>query len=67
VAFGHPDNELSGPPNVTISVTLKRWYDVIPDLPTLSGPSGAWLFLGVKTLAAFGFMAAADLVVLYAC
>ncbi len=36
-------------------------------LPTLSGALGAWLLLGIKILGALGFMAAADLVMLYAC
>ena len=37
-----------------------------PLLPTLTGGLGAWLLLGVKILGAFGFMAAANLVILYA-
>jgi hypothetical protein len=28
---------------------------------------GAWLFLGLRILAAMGFMTAANLVILYAC
>ncbi len=39
---------------------------ILPDLPLLTGSLGAWLILGVKILAAMGFMAAADLVILYA-
>jgi hypothetical protein len=39
---------------------------MIPLLPTLSGASG-WLMLGLKILAALGFAAAADMVMLYAC
>jgi hypothetical protein len=37
-----------------------------PLLPPLGG-LGGWLLLGVKILAAFGFMAAANAVILYAC
>ena len=40
---------------------------MIPDLPTLSGGAGGWLMLGLKILAAMGFMAVADVVMLYAC
>jgi hypothetical protein len=40
---------------------------MIPLLPTLSGTAGGWLVLGMKILAALGFVAAADLVMLYAC
>jgi hypothetical protein len=40
---------------------------MIPLLPTLGGPAGGWLMLGLKILAAMGFMTAADLVMLYAC
>ena len=40
---------------------------MIPLLPTLSGGTGGWLLLGLKILAAMGFMAAADTVMLYAC
>jgi hypothetical protein len=40
---------------------------MLPLLPTLSGTAGGWLMLGLKILAAAGFMAAADLVMLYAC
>ena len=39
---------------------------ILPDLPLLTGTLGTWLLLGVKILAAMGFMAAADLVILYA-
>jgi hypothetical protein len=38
-----------------------------PDMPTLTGALAGWLILGLKILAAMGFMAAADLVMLYAC
>jgi hypothetical protein len=37
-----------------------------PLLPTLAGGLGAWLLLGVKILAALGFVTAANLVILYA-
>jgi hypothetical protein len=37
-----------------------------PLLPTIAGGLGGWLLLGIKILAAFGFMAAANLVILYA-
>jgi hypothetical protein len=37
-----------------------------PLLPTIVGGLGGWALLGVKILAAFGFMAAANLVILYA-
>jgi hypothetical protein len=40
---------------------------MIPVLPTLSGTAGGWLMLGLKILAAMGFVAAADMVMLYAC
>lgn len=40
---------------------------MIPALPTLGGASGAWLLLAFKALAALGFMAAANVIVLYAC
>ncbi len=40
---------------------------MIPDLPSLTCVSGGWLVLALKALAATGFMAAADLVILYAC
>jgi hypothetical protein len=40
---------------------------MMPVLPTLSGTAGGWLMLGLKILAAMGFMAAADMVMLYAC
>jgi hypothetical protein len=38
---------------------------MLPDLPTLAGAH--WLVLAVKTLAALGFICAANLVILYAC
>jgi hypothetical protein len=37
-----------------------------PLLPTIVGGLGGWLLLGTKILAAFGFVAAANLVILYA-
>lgn len=37
------------------------------DMPALIGVLTGWLMLGLKILAAMGFMAAADLVMLYAC
>jgi len=40
---------------------------MIPILPTLGGAGGTWLMLALKALAAMGFMAAANAVVLYAC
>jgi hypothetical protein len=40
---------------------------MIPDLPTLTGASGASLFLALKAFAALGFMTAANFVILYAC
>jgi hypothetical protein len=40
---------------------------ILPPLPLLPGAAGAWLLLGVKIMAAMGFMAAADMVMLYAC
>jgi hypothetical protein len=40
---------------------------LLPELPWLAGTLGGWLLLGLKILAALGFMAAADLVILYAC
>jgi hypothetical protein len=39
---------------------------MMPLLPTIVGGLGGWLLLGVKILAAFGFVAAANLVILYA-
>jgi hypothetical protein len=39
---------------------------MIPLLPSLAGGWIAWLLLGFKVLAAMGFVAAADLVILYA-
>jgi hypothetical protein len=38
-----------------------------PDLPTLTGASGAWMLLALKVLAATGFMTAANVFILYAC
>ncbi len=40
---------------------------MIPVLPSLGGAGSAWLLLVLKTLAAMGFMAAANAVILYAC
>jgi hypothetical protein len=40
---------------------------MLPLLPTFTGTAGAWLMLGMKILGAMGFMAAADVVMLYAC
>ncbi len=40
---------------------------MIPDLPSLSDAASAWALLGLKGLAAMGFMTAANLVILYAC
>lgn len=37
-----------------------------PLLPTIVGGPGGWLLLGMKVLAAFGFVAAANMVILYA-
>ncbi len=37
-----------------------------PLLPTLAGGLSGSLLLGIKILSAFGFMAAANLVILYA-
>jgi hypothetical protein len=39
---------------------------MIPDWPHLAGAAGGWLVLGLKIAAALGFMAAADMVILYA-
>ncbi len=41
--------------------------DMLPLLPSFTGTLGAWLLLGIKILGAFGFMAAANVVILYAC
>jgi hypothetical protein len=38
---------------------------MLPGLPTWAGAH--WLVLAVKALAAFGFILAANLVILYAC
>ena len=38
-----------------------------PDLPTLTGASGAWMLLALKAIAAMGFMTAANVFILYAC
>jgi hypothetical protein len=40
---------------------------MIPVLPTLGGAASGWLLLALKILAAMGFVAAADTVMLYAC
>ena len=40
---------------------------MIPDLPTLTGASGAWILLAFKAIAAMGFMTAANVIILYAC
>ena len=40
---------------------------MIPLEPILNGTAGGWLMLGLKILAAMGFVAAADVVMLYAC
>jgi hypothetical protein len=40
---------------------------MIPDLPALTGEWSAWIMLGIKAVAAMGFMAAADALILYAC
>jgi len=40
---------------------------MIPDLFPLGGEWSAWMMLGLKALAAMGFMAAADTLILYAC
>jgi hypothetical protein len=40
---------------------------MIPDLPTLTGTSGEWMFIALKALAAMGFMTAANVIILYAC
>ena len=39
---------------------------ILPELPLLAGSFGAWMLLGLKVLAAMGFVAAANLVILYA-
>ncbi len=52
-------------------MTRARFWDklagMLPLLPTFTGTLGAWLMLGLKVLGAFGFMAAAYVVMLYAC
>jgi len=40
---------------------------MLQDLPNLTGAAGTWFVLAGKIVAAMGFMAAANLVVLYAC
>jgi len=40
---------------------------MIPVLPTLTGAGSGWLLLALKALAALGFMAAANVAILYAC
>ena len=39
---------------------------ISPEGPFFAGPLGAWAWLGLKIAAAMGFMAAANLVILYA-
>ena len=39
---------------------------ILPALPTLTGAAGASIMLAGKVLAAIGFMAAANVVILYA-
>ncbi len=39
---------------------------MLPDLSPLLAALGGWALLGLKVLAAMGFMAAADMVMLYA-
>jgi len=40
---------------------------MIPDLPILTGVSGEWMLITLKTLGAMGFMTAANIFILYAC
>jgi len=40
---------------------------MIPDLTPLTGESSHWLVIALRALAAMGFMAAANAVILYAC
>jgi len=39
---------------------------ISPEGPLFAGTLGAWAWLGLKIAAAMGFMAAANLVILYA-
>jgi hypothetical protein len=39
---------------------------VFPDWPNLTGASGTWMLLALKTLGAIGFISAANFVILYA-
>ncbi len=39
---------------------------IAPTLPLLTGTLGGWLLLGLKILAAMGFIALANTVILYA-
>ena len=39
---------------------------MIPDWSALTAAAGAWMMLAVKILTAMGFMAAANMVILYA-
>jgi len=39
---------------------------MLPSLPFFTGAFGVWFMLGLKILAAMGFMTAADFVMLYA-
>ncbi len=49
------------------SFDAKLKYMTLPELPLLAGAWSAWLLTGLKILGALGFMAAADMVMLYAC
>jgi hypothetical protein len=40
---------------------------MIPDLTSLTAATGSWMIIALKAVAATGFMAAADVVILYAC
>jgi hypothetical protein len=40
---------------------------IMPDLPTLTNALATWLPIVIKALAAAGFMAVGDVVILYAC
>jgi hypothetical protein len=48
------------------SFTTKLSAMMLPDWPHLAGSIGAWLSLGLRVAAALGFVATADLVILYA-
>ncbi len=39
----------------------------LPELPLVAGGVSSWLILGLKIVGAMGFMAVADMVMLYAC